>query len=181
VAENGENLSSPLVSACHHPRKQATTLVFEGGCSLPTPPPLPTLENEQPRSFLRAVALLQHQHHHPPSKTSHRARFQGWLLSANTTTTTNPRKRATTLVFEGGCSLPTPTPPSTLENEQPRSFSRAVALCHHHHHHPFSKTSTFAHFRGYFQFFYMYYNYLMDNIINYIYLYNNIIIINYYL
>ena len=75
-----------------------------------------------------------HHHHHQPSlKTSKRARFRGWLIFA---TTNHPRKRASSLVFNGGCSfLPPPPPPpaTTLENEHVRSFSKAVALSYPHH------------------------------------------------
>ena len=144
------------------PRKQACTLVFEHSCSLPPPPPfslenkrvclfsrtvvlcqLPppfSLENKRVRLFSRTVVLC-HYHHPPPSKTSICAHFRDWMLFI-----TIPRRQARTLVFEGSCSLPS-LPPSSLENEHTRSFSRLVALCHHsledEHIHSFSRVFNF--------------------------------------
>jgi len=108
--------------------------------STPPPPPFSS-------SFFRLVPLYHHHpscHHYLPSplKTSIRARFRDWLLFATTLLT---RKQAHTLVFEGSCSLPPPSP-SSLKTEHTRSFLRLVALCHHH---PSpSKTSIRACFRG---------------------------------
>jgi len=91
---------------------------------------------------------LPHQHHHllplchllpSPSKTSIHARFRGWFPFTTTTLLPlyhhhlpSPSKTSMyyALIFEDSCSLP-PPPPSSLENEYTRSFSRLVGLNHH--------------------------------------------------
>jgi len=67
----------------------------------------------------------------PPLRASMCAHFRRWYVAFTTTTSHLPWKRAYTLVFEGGGCLSAP-PPTTLENEHARSFSR-VACCIHHH------------------------------------------------
>lgn len=49
---------------------------------------------------------------------------EGWWLSSTTTTFRCHRKRALTLVFEGGGRLPPPAPSAAVENECSCSFSR---------------------------------------------------------
>jgi len=84
-------------------------------------------ENKRVCLFSRAVVLC---HHHHPRKQAYVLVFEpGCSLPPLLL----PRKRARTLVFKDSCSLP-PPPPSSVENEHTRSFSRLVALCHHHHH-----------------------------------------------
>ena len=61
----------------NHPRKRAHTLVFEVGERCWSWQTTTTLENEHTRSCSRVVGAGAHKQS-PPSKTSIRARVQGW-------------------------------------------------------------------------------------------------------
>jgi hypothetical protein len=82
------------------------------------------------------------------------------LLFHNITTTSTLENKPCKLVFEGGDSLATPPPSTTVLPTSPPLppsktsvrglFSRVIALCQHHYHHhtlenePFSRAEAFA-------------------------------------
>ena len=103
-------------STSHHPPIRANVVVFEGG-SLPPPPPFKTRKTG---SFSRVMVVCHPSYLQPPSNTSKHARFRGWQF-VTFTTLQNERNA---LVFEGDGGLPPLLPPTTLRNEQTRSFSK---------------------------------------------------------